>query len=91
MIDYFDMNFIYPNFDLPYKLFSGKHLKISTKMSTTGIKPLQFGGIIVQAPEVWMIKTDSYTEPDGRECSMIEISSVESDPRSIIISYGPMP
>jgi hypothetical protein len=60
-------------------------------MSTTGIKPLQFVGIILQAPETWMIKTDSYTEHDGRECSMIEISAVEGDPRSIIISYGPMP
>lgn len=60
-------------------------------MSTTGIKPLQFVGIILQAPETWMIKTDSYTEHDGRECSMIDISVKEGDSRSIIISYGPMP
>lgn len=57
----------------PISFFSSKHLKFSTKMSTTGIKPLQFGGVILQAPEVWIIKTDSYTEPDGRECSMIDI------------------
>ena len=42
-------------------------------------------------PEIWNVVTESYTEPDGRECAMIDISAVEGDPRSIIISYGPMP
>ena len=39
----------------------------------------------------WKGNIESCTELDGRECSMIEISAVEGDPRSIIISYGPMP
>lgn len=55
------------------------------------LKHISFGGISLQIPEIWNTITESYTEPDGRECSMIEISSVEGDPRSIIISYGPMP
>lgn len=42
-------------------------------------------------PEVWTAVTESYTEPDGRECAMIDISAEEGDPRSIIISYGTMP
>lgn len=50
-----------------------------------------FGGIELHIPEVWNVNTENYIEPDGRECSMIEISSAEGDPRSIIISYGPMP
>lgn len=50
-----------------------------------------FGGITLEIPEIWNIHTESYTEPDGRECAMIEISAEEGDPRSIIISYGPMP
>ena len=45
----------------------------------------------MQLPEVWKVATETYTEPNGRSCSMIEISAVEGDPRSIIISYGPMP
>lgn len=52
---------------------------------------IHFGGITLQIPEVWNTITESYTEPDGRECAMIEISAEEGDPRSIIISYGPMP
>lgn len=55
------------------------------------LKRISFGGISLQIPEVWNTITESYTEPDGRECSMMEISAVEGDPRSIIISYGPMP
>ena len=47
--------------------------------------------ISLQVPKTWRIHLDSYVEPDGRECSMIEISAEEGDPRSIIISYGPMP
>ena len=50
-----------------------------------------FGGISLNIPKVWNTITKSYTEPDGRECAMIEISAEEGDPRSIIISYGPMP
>lgn len=50
-----------------------------------------FGGIELHIPEVWNVNTENYIEPDGRECSMIEISAAEGDPRSIIISYGPMP
>ena len=42
-------------------------------------------------PVVWNVITESYTEPDGRECSMIDISAEEGDLRSIVISYGPMP
>lgn len=55
------------------------------------LKLIIFGGISLQIPEVWNTITESYTEPDGRECAMIEISAEEGDPRSIIISYGPMP
>lgn len=45
----------------------------------------------MQIPEIWNVETEMYTEPDGRECAMIEISATEGDPRSVIISYGPMP
>ena len=45
----------------------------------------------MQIPEIWNEATESYIEPDGRECAMIEISAEEGDPRSIVISYGPMP
>jgi hypothetical protein len=55
------------------------------------LKQIEFGGVTMKIPEVWSVHTESYTEPDGRECSMIEISAIEGDPRSIIISYGPMP
>ena len=50
-----------------------------------------FGGIELHIPEVWNVNTENYIEPDGRACSMIAISAAEGDPRSIIISYGPMP
>ena len=50
-----------------------------------------FGGLELQIPEVWNVETETYTEPDGRECEMIEVSATEGDPRSIVISYGPMP
>ena len=58
---------------------------------TTPLKPLTFGGISLQVPEIWTVTTENYTEPDGRECAMIDITAVEGDPRSIVISYGPMP
>ena len=60
-------------------------------MSTVELKQIQFGGITMQVPEIWSVETETYTEPDGRECAMIDISAVEGDPRSIVISYGPMP
>ena len=60
-------------------------------MGQIALKQISFGGISLQIPEVWNTITESYTEPDGRECAMIEISAEEGDPRSIIISYGPMP
>ena len=58
---------------------------------TTSLKPLTFGGISLQVPEIWTVTTETYTEPDGRECAMIDITAAEGDPRSIVISYGPMP
>ena len=45
----------------------------------------------MQIPEIWSVATESYTEPDGRECAMIAISANDGDPRSVVISYGPMP
>lgn len=58
---------------------------------TTPLKPLTFGGISLQVPEIWTVTTETYTEPDGRECAMIDITAAEGDSRSIVISYGPMP
>ena len=60
-------------------------------MSEIALKIVTGGDLSIKVPEIWNAHTDTYTEPDGRECSMIEISAVEGDPRSIIISYGPMP
>lgn len=59
----------------------------------TNIKLMRvcFGGLELQVPEIWNVETEMYSEPDGRECAMIEISAADGDPRSIIISYGPMP
>ena len=57
----------------------------------TQLKPLTFGGLSLQVPEIWTVTTETYTEPDGRECAMIDITAAEGDPRSIVISYGPMP
>ena len=53
---------------------------------STPLKPLTFGGISLQVPEIWTVTTETYTEPDGRECAMIDITAVEGDPRSIVIS-----
>ena len=50
-----------------------------------------FGGVELKVPEIWRVETEMYTEPDGRECAMIDITVVEGDPRSVVISYGPMP
>ena len=60
-------------------------------MSEAALKTVTGGDLSIKVPEIWNAHTETYTEPDGRECSMIEISAVEGDPRSIIISYGPMP
>lgn len=60
-------------------------------MNNATLIPTIFSGISLLTPNTWNIFTKSYTEPDGRECAMIEISAEEGDPRSIIISYGPMP
>ena len=60
-------------------------------MKQVALKQISFGWISLQIPEVWNTITETYTEPDGRECAIIEISAEEGDPRSIIISYGPMP
>lgn len=55
------------------------------------LKQIEFGGVTIKIPEVWDVHTESYTEPDGRECAMIDISAEEGAPRSFVISYGPMP
>jgi hypothetical protein len=60
-------------------------------MSNVALKQVSFGGVTLEIPEIWNVVTESYTEPDGRECAMIDISAEEGDPRSIVISYGPMP
>lgn len=60
-------------------------------MSEVLLKTICFGGVSLQIPEIWSVATESYTEPDGRECAMIDISANNGDPRSIVISYGPMP
>ena len=60
-------------------------------MSEVALKTVTGGDLSIKVPEIWNAHTETYTEPDSRECSMIEISAVEGDPRSIIISYGPMP
>jgi hypothetical protein len=50
-----------------------------------------FGGVEIQVPEIWNVDTEMYTEPDGRECAMLDVSAASGDPRSVVISYGPMP
>lgn len=50
-----------------------------------------FGGVSLEVPQIWNVETEMYTEPDGRECAMIDIEAGGTDPRSITISYGPMP
>ena len=60
-------------------------------MSNIALKTITAEGILMQIPDVWNAAIESYTEPDGRECTMIDISAQEGDPRSITISYGPMP
>lgn len=60
-------------------------------MSQVELRKHEINGLAISMPEIWNVDTEMYTEPDGRECTMIEISAEEGDPRSIIISYGPMP
>lgn len=60
-------------------------------MSEVKLMRVCFGGVELQVPEIWNVETEMYTEPDGRECAMIDIAAVGGDPRSIVISYGPMP
>lgn len=62
-------------------------------MNKTDIKLMRVchGGIEIMVPEIWNVITETYAEPDGRECAMIDISATGGDPRSIVISYGPMP
>ena len=60
-------------------------------MSEVNLMRVCFGGVEIQVPEIWHVETEMYTEPDGRECAMIDISAVAGDPRSVVISYGPMP
>ena len=60
-------------------------------MSNVALKEVVEGGLVMQIPEVWKAYVETYTEPDGRDCIMIEISAEEGDPRSIVVSYGPMP
>ena len=60
-------------------------------MKNIALKQVHYEGITIQIPEIWNVETEMYTEPDGRECAMIDIEAGGSDPRSITISYGPMP
>ena len=60
-------------------------------MSKIELKQVASNGVSLLVPEVWNVLVETYTEPDGRECTMIEITAEEGDPRSIVISYGPMP
>lgn len=60
-------------------------------MSNIALKTVTSGDLSMKVPEIWNAHTETYTEPDGRECTMIEISAEDGDPRSIVISYGPMP
>ncbi len=60
-------------------------------MSDIKLMRVCFGGVEIQVPEIWHVETEMYTEPDRRECAMIDISAVAGDPRSVVVSYGPMP
>lgn len=60
-------------------------------MNKGGYKSLSFRDMHIQIPEDWTTIVESYTEPDDRDCSMIDISVKEDDSYSIIISYCPIP
>ena len=55
------------------------------------LKTIAYGGLSIKVPEIWNVVAETYSEPDGRDCAMIDVSAVEGDPRSVVISYGPMP
>ena len=38
-----------------------------------------YGGVTLEVPEIWNVETETYTEPDGRECAMIDISANDTD------------
>ena len=38
-------------------------------------KTISISNISIQIPEIWNATTESYIEPNGRECSMIEITA----------------
>ena len=79
------------DFDMVDKCYEFEFVPEAKNMSEITLKPVTFCGLSIQIPEIWNVTTESYTEPDGRECAMIDISANDGDPRSIIISYGPMP
>ena len=60
-------------------------------MASINLKTIAYGGLSIKMPEIWNVVTETYTEPDGRECAMIDVSAAEGDPRSVVISFGPMP
>lgn len=60
-------------------------------MAKINLKTIVYGGLTIKVPEIWNVVTETYSEPDGRDCTMIDVSAVEGDPRSVVISYGPMP
>ena len=35
-------------------------------MSNVGLKEIQFGGVTMKVPEVWVVETELYTEPDRK-------------------------
>ena len=53
--------------------------RYNMKTTNTDIKLMRicFGGLELQIPEIWNVETETYTEPDGRECAMIDISATE--------------
>lgn len=55
------------------------------------LKEVKFGGLVLQVPEIWVVETENYEEPDGRTCASIDVSALPGDVRSFVLSYGPMP
>ena len=45
-------------------------------MSDIKLMRVCFGGVELQVPEIWNVETEMYTEPDGRECAMIELPAL---------------
>lgn len=60
-------------------------------MDKIGLKQVYFGGITLQVPEIWNVETEELTEADGQRSHSISVSAAGNDPRSIDISFGPMP